>query len=96
MFCFRILRIFGEIVKRGKLENLEKIGLLRRSVGNPHRGVDLRQGVGSLATARPTCQNGNPRVRQGVVKLRHGIATVHSEKFLDFCFQTPRIRTSIV
>ena len=28
-----------------KLENRDIIGLLRRNVGNPHRGVDLRQGV---------------------------------------------------
>ena len=32
--------------KGGKLENLGIIELLRRSVGNPHRGVDLCQGVG--------------------------------------------------
>ena len=34
-----------EISKKGKLENLGIIGLLRRSVGNPRCGVDLRQGV---------------------------------------------------
>ena len=44
MFCFGI---FGG--NRKKEENWKiwaKIGLLRRSVGNPCRGVDLRQGVG--------------------------------------------------
>ena len=54
MFCFEILRIFGENLK--KEENwkiLTKIGLPRRSVGNPcrsvgnpRRGIDLCQGVG--------------------------------------------------
>ena len=29
-----------------KLENLGIIGLLRRSVGNPRRDIDLRQGLG--------------------------------------------------
>ena len=32
--------------KREKLEIWAKIGLLRRNVGNPCCGVDLRQGVG--------------------------------------------------
>ena len=32
--------------KGGKLENLGKNGLLRRSVGSPRRGIDLHQGVG--------------------------------------------------
>ena len=34
------------MAKVQKLENLGTIGLLRRSVGNPRHGVDLRQGVG--------------------------------------------------
>ena len=32
--------------KGGKLENLGKNGLLRRSVGNPRHDIDLCQGVG--------------------------------------------------
>ena len=44
MFCLGILRIFGG--NRKKKENwkiwAKKIGLLRRSVGNPRRGIDLR------------------------------------------------------
>ena len=32
--------------KSVKLENLGIIGLLRRSIGNPRYGIDLRQGVG--------------------------------------------------
>ena len=43
MFC---LGFWRKIAKVKKLENLGIIRLLRRSVGNPHRGVDLRQGVG--------------------------------------------------
>ena len=68
-----------------KLENLGIIGLLRCSVGNPRRGVDLRQGVGYLSAARARWQNGTPRVRHGGALLYHGVATVHSEQFLDCC-----------
>ena len=47
MFCFGILRNFGgNRKKEEKLENLCIIRLLLRSVGNPRRSVDLRQGVG--------------------------------------------------
>ena len=46
---------FGEKWQKYKLENLGTYGLLRRSVGNPCRDVDLRQGVGCLAAARPRC-----------------------------------------
>ena len=73
MFCFGILRTLEEITKRGKLENLEKIGLIsrsvgnpRRSIGNPRRSVDLCQVVGSLAAARSRYQNGTPRIRRGI------------------------------
>ena len=41
LFCFGILRISEEIVKRGKLENLGIFGLLHRNVGNLRRDVDL-------------------------------------------------------
>ena len=46
MFCFRILRILEKIVRVQKQENLGIIELLRRSIGNRCRGVDLRQGMG--------------------------------------------------
>ena len=47
MFCFGILRILEKNSKKEESwKNLGIIGLLRRSVGNPRRGVDLRQGVG--------------------------------------------------
>ena len=47
IFCFEILRIFGGSHKKEEnWKNLGIIGLLRRSLGNPRRGVNLRQGVG--------------------------------------------------
>ena len=49
-----------EIIKGGKLEKYWQIGLLRCSVGNLRRGVDLRQGVGTLVTARSGSQNWHP------------------------------------
>ena len=43
MYCFGILGGFWrKIAKVQKLENLGIIVLLRRSVGNPCHGVDLR------------------------------------------------------
>ena len=102
MFCFEILRIFGEKSQKSKLKNLG-------TSGSPCCGVDLRRSVGCLAAARPRCQNGSPRVRHGVAKLRrgkglhrsvavlrHSVDTVHNEQILNFCFRTPRIRTPIV
>ena len=64
-----------------KREKLGIIGLLHRSIGNPRRSVDLCQGVGYLAAARPRCQNGTPQVR-------HGVATVHSEQIFGFLFSS--------
>ena len=43
--CF-VLGFWRKIKKVQKLENLGIIRLLRRSVGNPRRDLDLRQGVG--------------------------------------------------
>ena len=83
MFCFEILRIFGEKSQKRKTKNLGKKGLVRCSVGNPRRGVDLSCSVGCLAAARPRCQNGTPLVRHNVAVLRRGeglrcsVATVH-------------------
>ena len=77
-----------------KLENLGIIGLLRCSVGNPRRGVDLRQGVGYLAAVRPRCQNGTPPIRRDVAKLRRGeglrrgVDIVLNKQLLDCCFES--------
>ena len=38
--------ILEKIAKVQKLENLGIVELLRRNIGNPRRGVDLRQGMG--------------------------------------------------
>ena len=46
MICFGILRICGGNRKKRKSGKSVKIGLLRCNVGNPRRGVDLRQGMG--------------------------------------------------
>ena len=45
MICFGILRIFGEKLQKSKNWKSGHIGLLRCSVGNPCRGVDLCQGL---------------------------------------------------
>ena len=45
MFCFEILKIFGEKLQKRKNWKSRYFGLLRCNVGNPRRGVDLRQGV---------------------------------------------------
>ena len=80
MFCFGILRIF--VGKSQKCKNWKiwaSLGLLWRSVRNPRRGVDLRQGVGYLAVARPRCQNGTPWVRRGVAKLRRSVEVLRRD-----------------
>ena len=46
MICFEFLRILEKNRKNGKPGNLVKHGLLRRSVGNPHRDVALRDRAG--------------------------------------------------
>ena len=81
--------------KGGKLENLGKNRLLRHNVGNPRRGVDLRQGVGYPCRDEAEVQNGTPQVRRGVVKLHrreglrirvavlhHDVATIHKGQLL--------------
>ena len=60
MFCFEFLRILEKNCKKGKLENQGKHGLLRRSVGNPCRGVALCRSVGGLTLTRPRCPKGHP------------------------------------
>ena len=85
MFCFEILRIFGEKLQNSKAGNL---GIS----GYPHCSIDLRCCVGCLASTRPRGQNGIPQVRHGVEKLRRNevlrcnVAIVHNEQILDFCF----------
>ena len=86
MFCFEILRIFGEKSQKRKNWKSGHFGLLRRSVGNPRRGIDQRQGVGCLAAARPRCQNGTPWVHHDVAKLCRDIATVYKGQNFGFLF----------
>ena len=69
-----------------KLENMDIIRLLRRSVGNPGRGVDLAKAWDTLIAARPRCQNDTPRVLHDEALLRRGITTVHNEQFFGFLF----------
>ena len=64
--------------KGGKLEKSWQIGLLRCSVGNPRRGVDLRQGVGTLAVARPGSQKWHPSGTP-----RHSFATPRRRAMLQ-------------
>ena len=89
MICFGILRIFGEKSQNRKNWKSGHIGLLHRNIRNPRRGVDLCQGVGCLAAARPRCQNGTPRVR-------HVIATVHKGHNFLFLFRKSSFCTPIV
>ena len=59
MFCFEILRIFGEKSQKRKTKNLGKKGLVRCSVGNPRRGVAvLRRGEAEVQKWHPS---GMPR-----------------------------------
>ena len=60
MFCFENLRIFGEKFQKSKHWKSGHIRLLRHSVGNPRRGVDLRQGVGSLVVVKLRCKKWHP------------------------------------
>ena len=60
MICFGFLRILGEKSQNNNWKKSGHIGLLRRSVGNPRRGVDLRRSVGCLTAVRSRSQNGTP------------------------------------
>ena len=79
MFCFEFLRIFGEKSQISKRENLGKHEPLRRSVGNPRRGVAYAVAWDALAAARPGCQNGTPRVRHGIALLCRSIAVLRRD-----------------
>ena len=80
MFCFEILSDFGENRKRGKLEKSRLFGFLRRSVGNPRRGVALHCSVGCpLRGEAEVPKMAPPCVRYGVVVLLRSVDTVHSE-----------------
>ena len=109
MICFGILRIFGEKSQKSKNWKSRQIGLLRRNVGNPRRGVHLRQGLGCLAAVTPRCQNGTPRVRHDVALLHRGeglsrsvavlcssVDTVHNKQIFGLLFRKSSIRTLIV
>ena len=93
--CFfgGILRIFGEKSQNRKNWKSRHIGLLCR-------GVDLRQGVGCLASARPRCQNVTPQVCHDVEKLHRneglrrvampcrGVTTIHKGKNFRLCSES--------
>ena len=55
MFCFGFLRIFGGKSQKGgkKWKSRQKIGLLRHSVGNPRRGVDLLRNEAGVPKGHP-------------------------------------------
>ena len=53
MFCFGILRIFGENHKSAKIG---KSGI----IGNPRRGINLRQGVGYPRRGEAEVPDWNP------------------------------------
>ena len=78
-----------------KLENLGIIELLRHNVGNPRRGVDLRQGVGYPRCGEAEVPKGTTRVCHGEALLCRGVATVHSEQLL-FGFLFPNISYSYI
>ena len=96
LFFFRFWGFLEKNRKRAKKNKSWHIRILRCSVGNPHRRVDLHRTMGCLAAARSECQNGTPRVRHGIAKLHHDVAIVHREQISDFYFRTPRIHTPIV
>ena len=81
MICFGIVGIFVKKPQNSKNWKSGHNELLRRSVGNPCCGVNLRQGVGYLVATRPRCQNGTPQVR-------HGVATVHIGQNFGFFVPT--------
>ena len=82
-----------------KMENLG-IGFLRRSVGNPCRGVALRRSVG--CPCHDEAILAPPRVRYDIAllrrsgALRRNIDTVHSKEIFEFLFRKSRIHTPIV
>ena len=60
MFCFGILGIFGGNHKKRKTGKLGIYGLLRCSVGNSRRGVDLCQGMGYLCHGKAEVPKWHP------------------------------------
>ena len=89
MICFGFLRIFREKLQKRKTEKSGQNGLLRRNIGNPHCGVDLCHSMGCLAAVRPRGQNGTPRVRHDVAKLRRGEGLRRSSATLRRSYCTP-------
>ena len=76
---------------------------LRLSVGCPRRGeakvpkrapLRVRYSLAWLRHGEGLHHGGG--LRRNVAVLRRGVDTVHSKKFLYFCFRTPRISTPIV
>ena len=94
--CF-VLGFWRKIVKVQKLENLGIIGLLRRSIGNPRRGIDLRQGMGYPRRGEAEVPKWHPSGTpwRSIATPRRRYCSQRAI-FLDFCFQTPHIRTPVV
>ena len=84
MFCFGILRIYGE--NRKKEENWKNRG----TSGSYAKAWD------TLTVTRPRCQNGTPRVRCRGEGLRCGVATVHRGQNFGFLFRKSSFCTPIV
>ena len=78
-----------EIAKMSKPENLA-IELLRRSVGNPRRGIAVSYNVGCPryieAFGTPQVHYNVSLLRCNVVVLRRGVDTIHSEQIFRFLF----------
>ena len=86
MFCFGILGIFGGNFKKEENRKIwDKIGLLRRNVGNPCRGVDLRQGVGHPHPYEPEVPKWHPSgtSRHSKGTSRHSKASTASLLFTE-------------
>ena len=72
MICFGFWRIFWRKIVKEQTGKSGHIGLLRHSVGNPRRGLNLR-------CRWDACY--------AVAMLCHGVATVHNEQISIFVFE---------
>ena len=78
MFCFEILEKNRKSAKTGKSGHYRALMPQRREPTPLCRPMP-RRGTPS-SRARPRCQNGTPWVR-------HGVAAIHREQFLDFVYE---------
>ena len=110
MFCFEILRIFGEKSQKSKTWKSGYFGLLRRSIGNPRCGVRRptprhgmpRQGKAEVPKWHPS---GTPRHIKAMPRRRpmiyiavlcRGVAIVHKGQNFGFFFRKSSFCTPIV